>query len=280
MGCRLAIGAMLCTAVIASDGAAFNITPPVRLVDTDMYLDGGTLNFVLIGAQAETLRGGFDNSLSSQIERETCPPHCFVGGTYPTNPGVRLLPLWGPEERELVDLLMTVVRDMASPDEVQVLLRARGGADVPIKFYNGKGHFIAAVEGRRQTLEAIDHGLLASHQDTNHIFAGADTARVESLIMSRATNQFVVTFRDALGGPIRMTFPASLENAMGPSFLGGRNHESRYATGSHGDRRFMTYVAFALRDSSNTIVNRSDKEDLLRLLEVRRAKILELDRGC
>jgi len=39
---------------------AFNLTPPIRLVATSMYADGGTTYFVLADSKGETLRGGFD----------------------------------------------------------------------------------------------------------------------------------------------------------------------------------------------------------------------------
>ncbi len=49
ISCFLALGAF-------PDGAvAFNLTRAVRLVNSSMYLDGGTVYFVLVGTQAETL---------------------------------------------------------------------------------------------------------------------------------------------------------------------------------------------------------------------------------
>jgi hypothetical protein len=271
--CLLTIGAG------SSSPGAFNLTPPVRLVDTSMYADGGTVYFVLVGAQSETLRGGMDGGMKTGDM--TCPLHCFVGGDYPTKPGVRLLPLWGSEERKLVDLLMTVVRNMGSPDEVQSLLKARSGAEVPSKFRGkGKWIFASAVNRRKQTLDAIDHGMLASPEDANRAFSGADTAHVKELVRDLKTGRFLITFPSANGEDIRFGFPASPDSFMNPSSFAGRKFDSRYVAGSSEDRRFMTYVMMTLRSDRASSVDQRDREDLLEILRQRRAKILEADTRC
>lgn len=271
--CLLTIGAG------SSSPDAFNLTPPVRLVYTSLYADGGTICFVLVGAQSETLRGGLEGSLR-RVD-VTCPSHCFLGGDHPTKPGVRLLPLWGSEERKLVDLLMTVVRNMGSPDEVQSLLKARSGAEVPSKFRGkGKWIFASAVNRRKQTLDAIDHGMLVRPEDVNRTFSGADTAHVKEFVRDLKTDRFFLTFRSANGEDIRFGFPASPDSFMNPASFTGRRFDSRNVAGSYEDRCNMTYVMMTLRSDRASSVDQRDREDLLEILRRRRAKILEADTRC
>jgi hypothetical protein len=258
-----------------------DLTPPVRLLNTSAYADGGTVFFVLSDARGKTLQGGFDGRI--RLADETCPQHCFLGGDYPTKPGVRLLPLWGSEERKLIHLLATVISDTASADEVQILLWARSGAEIPSKLRNELSGFIRAVEWRRQTLEAIDHGLLAGTNSPYQLFSGADTARAESLVRDQATNRLVITFRDAKGKVIRIGYPASIDSVMSPASFSGDRFDSRYLAGSWTDRMMVTKVSTALgkiKGNGSPSVNERDRSALLKLLKVRTAKILEADKDC
>jgi hypothetical protein len=190
-----------------------------------------------------------------------------------------MLPLWGDEERQLVSLLAKVVSEMASPDELQLLLEAKSGAEVPSKFHEGRWGFIRAVEGRKQTLEAIDQGLLVGPRGLRSLFSGAETSHVESLRRTHNPQRFVLAFRDAQGDRIRIGFPTSLDSVMSPASFAGERFDSRYLAGSWIDRMMVTLVTIALERDS-TSVDARDRMDLLKVLELRRKKILEADKGC
>src|SRR4029450_1278798 len=119
----------------SNESATMDLTPPVRLLTTSSYEDGGTLSFVLADARGQTLQGGLDGRIL--LRDATCPWHWFVGADHPTMSGARLLPLWGAEEHALVHLLNAVISDMASPEEVQAVLRAKSGSEAPSKFQEG-----------------------------------------------------------------------------------------------------------------------------------------------
>ena len=248
----------------------FNLTPPVRLIDTNAYRDGRTTCFALVDARAETLRGGFDGR--TQLDEVTCPLHCFIGGDYPTEPGVRLLPLWGSEERQLVKLLGAVSIDTLSMNKARR------------DFAFARDGFVHVVEERRKTLEAIDLGLMASPDATHRLFAGADTSRAESLIRDHAANRFLVTFRKPDGQEIRIGFPDSPDSVMSLSLLSGERFVARHQAGSIADRWMMTLVTLALKDTPApdvvSAIYERDRDALLEILRLRRSKILEADKGC
>ena len=92
---------------------------PVQLAATHFYRDGGTVSFTLVGAGGETLKGGSDGRMQAGSSPRLY--HCYVGGEYPSRPGARLVPLWGPEERDLAALKVTAPfrADSVSVDRLQ-----------------------------------------------------------------------------------------------------------------------------------------------------------------
>ena len=265
----------------SNESATMGLTPPVRLLKTSSYVDGGTLCFVLADARGQTLQGGLDGRIL--LSDATCPWQWFVGADHPTKPGARLLPLWGSEEHELVHLLVSVISDTASPGEVQAVLRAKSGSEAPSKFQDGGlWYFIRTVEGRRLTLEAVDHGLLAGTH-APQLFQGADTARVESVVRDRAANRYVVTFRDAEAKAVRIGYPASPDSVMNSAWFSGPGYERSYAAGTWTDRIMLTKVKSALDQTPGDAapsMKDADRSALLELLELRRKRILAADKDC
>jgi len=280
----LALGALfvLTAGAGSNEPAPLDLALPVRLLDSNMYLDGGTVFFVLSDARGRILHGGFDGQIRI-VGDDVCPQHCFVGGDHPTEPGVRFLPLWGSEERKLVHLLVAVISDTASPAEVEDLVWYKSGPEIPEKLHGGIAGLVRAVEARRRTLEAIDHGLLWARTGPVQLFAGADTARAESLVRDRTSDRFAVTFHDAKGGKIRIGYSASPDSVMASASFSGERFDSRYPAGTVVDRMMVTTVSRALKlENGNPTpsMNERDRSALLDLLKVRTAKILEADKDC
>ena len=76
------------------------VSHPARCIDARYYEDGGTIGTTLVGAERDTLRGGFDGRMREGSN--SYPQHCFVGADYVGESRARLLPFWGQEEREFV----------------------------------------------------------------------------------------------------------------------------------------------------------------------------------
>jgi hypothetical protein len=251
----------------------------VRFVAAHSYWDGGTVSFVLVDAQGETFRGGFDG----RIQFEDSPPRrCYVGNDHPTEAGSRFLQLWGPEERELVELLTTVISDTLSADELKSL---RSSSDLSPADYELR-RLAGTVEHRRLKLEAIDQGFLVSPDETCRYFKATSPLHAERLVVDGdgATKRFVITIRDAQEKEFCASFPASLDSIMSPSSF--TNWGSRAGVGQRKDRLLMTLVLMALdadpryevaQGTARTPQYQQDRASLLGLLRIRRTRILEAD---
>jgi hypothetical protein len=148
----------------ASAGNNFGLTEPIRLAWADIYLDGGTVSFILVGAQAETLRGGFDGRM--QEVSSLFPRHCYIGDAHPSDSLARMLPLWGPDERALIRLLKTLLADSLSSNEISNLLSIGSAMRLPRGVNVGLWHLVRAVDGRQRLLKAIDKGFLTCPEST------------------------------------------------------------------------------------------------------------------
>ena len=267
---------------VAVDAALFGLTCPLRLASAACYSDGGTVGFAIVGAAADTLRGGFDGRMRQA--GSYCSPHCYVGGDYPTTPEVRPLPLWGLEERALIRLLTTVLGDTLSADQIQTLLSTSSALRLPTGVSVELWHLTGAVEVRRKTQEAIDQGLLMSREATLGYFRVATPLRTDGLVWDHTGKRFALGVRDSLGKSYQVSFPATPDSILGcssVSWSGG--HILWLRAGSWEDRALVTLVLLALgRDDAQAgeptkIANQVDRKALLDLLRSRTAKVLEID---
>jgi hypothetical protein len=239
-------------------------------------LDGGTSSFVLIDARGTTLRGGFDSRI--RFDDADCPGKCYVGVNHPSESGVRFLPLWSSEERELIHLLETAIKDTATAGGTRVAPSNQENSGMV-----DLGSLVSRVEGRRQMYEAFDQGLLIPRESIR-LFSGADTARVESLVRNPGGNRFIVISRDADGEEIRMGYPVSSDSVMNAASFSGQRFDSRYVAGSWVDREMITFVTIALKEALErgwpVKGDPRDASKLLAILDLRRRKILENDADC
>jgi len=278
-----------------------SLTPPVRLARVDFYLDGGTVGFVVVGAQAETLRGGFDGRMvgypirtddRGRLVGPISTPHrhhCYVGSEYPTGPGTRLLPLWGGEERALVRLLTQVIEDTLSTDQVQQLLGTSSAMDLPHDISVDLWHFVCAVDFRRQTHDALDHGLLCSPRVALHYFGMVPPVRADSIGLDPVSGRFVIRIRDAQASTRRVSFPASPDSIMSSSSTSWPVHWRTEETlvGDTQDRMLLTLIAVAIGDDADSLAALQSRDYLTQyqqneavlriLLRMRSSRILEAD---
>jgi hypothetical protein len=141
---------------------SFGVAKPIRLVGVHWYWDGGTTSFVLVDATGKAFKGGFDG----RIRLADSPPRgCYVGNDYPTDAGVRFLPTGGSEERELVDLLATVLSDSLG-DEFESLCPP--GSTAP------PGHGSSAKSGSIPVLNYEFWSLICSVTSRQRTFDGLD----------------------------------------------------------------------------------------------------------
>jgi hypothetical protein len=196
---------------------------------------------------------------------------------------VRSLPLWGPEERALISLATRVIDDTLSSDQVRRLLSTSSAMDLPSNISVDLWHFVRAVNGRRQTHEALDLGLLCSPGSARQYFGMVSPIRADSIGVDPVSGGFVVRIRDAQASVLRVSFPASPDSVMSPSSSSWpvRSAWDYNLAGDSQDRLLMTLLSVALggasQSSAYSTQDQQERATLLGLLRMRTARILEAD---
>ena len=96
---------------------------PLHIMTVGKYLDGGTESFEVRDSKGVTIAGGCDGRMSTAM-----PKQWFAGAQHPEQ-GARLLPLWGAEERALVQLALAAFEDaLAESTRAHLAGIPRGGA--------------------------------------------------------------------------------------------------------------------------------------------------------
>ena len=235
----------------------FGLTHPVHLAGTDYYTDGGTVAFVLVGAQHDTLRGGFDGRMQTTAIgspadgrvrfASTSPRHCYVGSKYPSEPHARLLPLWGSEERALIQLLTSVLGRKLSSDQTRRLISTTSARDLPRGVSIDLWQLVRAVDGRRQMQEALDQSLLATFEAALRDFGVVPPLGADSLVVDPASRRFLFQIHDARGKRLRVTFPAFPDSLLSPSSASTPGRPIRWCeAGGWDDRSLVTLISKAL----------------------------------
>lgn len=192
-----------------------------------------------------------------------------------TDHGARMPRLWGAEERALIDLLRNVLGDTLSADQIHFLLSPIVAGDLPRETSVALWHLVNAVEGRHQTHEALDKGLMASPQAALRSFHVVEPLLAKEVALDTASQRFVIRIQDAQGKGIRATFPASEDSIACHSWIAGEANTGLWCeVGSSYDRQLMTLVSMALEADRTSSF---EKLNLKVLLNVRRTRILESD---
>lgn len=267
---------LIMLAVLVTAGASQGLDEPtapgqllgrVHITDLDFYLDGGTVFFGVSDSLGHSLQGCFDH----RVRRggEGFPRLIYLGGKYPDRSGTRPLRLWGPEERALISLLHSTLRDSLTSEELILLqwagsYREIGGASVQL------WHFVKVVEARRRCHDALDRGYLMHEEDVARWFKVERALSILSI--SHETPGFAtVVVSDAAGKQVTVGIPT--EAPADSTWATGADFRIRHSAGSWEDRYTVSLVAYAISQSPESEATRA----LQAALERRRQVILSAD---
>jgi hypothetical protein len=222
-------------------------TPPppdgaLHIQEISFFRDGGTVGVRASDPQGGILEACFDGR--PQLAESSYPRHVFLGGQHPSRPDARPLPLWGPEERALIDRLHAALCDSLAPDQRRLLQRARGVGEIGA-FSTEIWHLVRAVEGRRRVHEALDHGHLMHAED---VIAWFDLAPPVSLVSVEqdAAGVATVVVQDAADNRIFAEIPVA--SPVDRSRVSTADYDHTFALGTWPDRYLTTLVALAVRE--------------------------------
>jgi len=251
-----------------------DLARPVKIVDYAYYMDGGTVGVTLSGTRRDTLSGGFDGRMRE--ESHSYPQHCYVGGPYVKGAGVRLLPLWGTEERAFVSLVQQGIESEISRDKRRRLLATTSAIRLSLDDVR-IWQLVRRSEDRRQLLDALDRGEMLGDRATLSYFEAKAPITLDRIRRDGSSKAFEIVIGDGASGGHTIYLPADpAKVASGPTTLGGKFHLSMPA-GTNEDRLLMQLVYIALRDD-RTHVAPSLRAQVRELLKIRRERILDVDR--
>jgi hypothetical protein len=275
------IGPMARPDVAASRGSAeLQGTPPFRVVRAMFYLDGGTTSAEIVDAAGRKVLVGFDGR--SQGGR-AYPWHCFVGAAHPSEPGARVLPLWGAQERAMVRLVNAAIGRTLNARQKRLLLAASNAAPLPRELAPGIEELVRMAEARRRTLEALDRGELTSLDAALSRFEARRPLRVNA--MSRGSDG-VVNLSVADGKGSKFVVALSDTGSGLGSVVTTQAYRLQFPPGSNEDRLALTLVSAALKGTGGVraapsakrrFLTPADRTALAGLLERRKARILRED---
>jgi hypothetical protein len=255
------------------------LVPPIHIVKSDSYLDGGTIMVVLADDHGDTLHGGFDGRMHPGLD--SYPWHCFMGGDYPTvngtrepNPGTRLLPLWGREERALVwQIGMGLENELSASERESLRVRQSPTGLVPWPRQREMWELLRAYDQREATLDALDRGAIESDAVTLAFFNLRSPLSISKV--TRSEDSLNVIVRANGGVEWQIVLPSDSSRAIrGPS---GYRHGVvvNFPIGTTYDRCMIALVEMALRSDAEQ--GNSTHLELERLLAIRKRRILADD---
>jgi len=236
--------------------SSFGLTPPVRIGFCEEHPQDGTLGVTLVDRSGKEFSCGLEVGRTAALggpgQPASWPRHVFVGATGPTLPAARLLPLWGTEERALIQLLTVAIADSISDAQNDLLLKgARSGIlSDPGGF--GLLRLIGSVERRRRMLAAISEGETAPVGDALAYFGLSGAPTVKRIELDRSNRLRSVTVVDAKGQELTASTRAPDGQAREDAWL---VHLARLQgplyipLGAYEERYLLTVLATAIRSS-------------------------------
>lgn len=294
----MAAGVSVPCAGKADSHVPFDLVPPLQLEMTDIYLDGGTVFFRVKDSRDKSIIGGFDGRMcGGDRDMTRCGPwHLFLGAEYPDKPGARLLPLWGEEERQVVQLLAMVVRARLQPDHLNFLLDVQSAMDLPDSISVGLWHLVGRTIRRERVLDAIDRGLPDCEDCMQRRVDTSTPCAVSSIAFVDSTANYEVTMRDPEGIRFVLCLPTdSLTADPAPTSMSYRGEKTylyhtdagpvanrpfivvKHALGSLEDRCWLTTLMVSLPRCAREIRGAELIDPLMRMVRWRAKKTLETD---
>lgn len=173
-----------------------------------------------------------------------------MGATHPTRTGARSLPLWGAEERSLLQLLTSAIADSISDEQNDFLLKGASSEN----FSDARGaeflRLIGGVERRRRMLAAVSDGEVAPVPDAFAYFELRGPLTVQDVDLDPAGRLRTITLRDAAGRGVAASVKRSDSRAGGGAWsvdLGGDRQGLYVPLGGYEERYLLTVLSAALR---------------------------------
>jgi hypothetical protein len=229
-----------------------------------MFLDGGTVMFEIADRSGRRLVGGFDGRMCEvDSDMNRCGRwHMFLDADHPTRAGARLLPLWGKEERALIQLLRSILDEQLSRPDQEHVARITGKNELPDSVSIEHWHLVRDVVGRERLLEAIDRGLPACDDCMGSHLGNEQPFAVGSITRNDSTDCYEVMLRDHRGGGFVLALPADTTSTRLPSSMFWSTNYAyasdegptkwfphtvlRSAIGASGDRCLLTTIMLVL----------------------------------
>jgi hypothetical protein len=248
-----------------------NVKGPVRIARAGVFMDGGTCSAELLDAKGQRFYIGFDGRM--QMGDGLWPYHCFIGAEHPRRMGARMLPLWGPEERAMIAIANAAIDATLIPGQRATVLRtASRGTPKGVDW--GVAAFVIRVQGRMETLEALDQGELDGLGATLTYFNARAPLAADRIIARPGAAGFDITIADRDGKSWRISIPSSSDSA---SAVVGASYRLKSRNGSHQERMLLTLLSHALKNP--TASPDTAHLALVRQIDQRKARILADDRS-
>jgi hypothetical protein len=244
-------GAGLRTDACAS---AFGLMAPVKIAYFDEYPQDGTIGVGLVDRKGTKflcgIDGGCRGTIASRKAPASRPQHLFVGATYPARPGAKLLPLWGTEERSLLQLLTSAIADSISDAQNDFLLKRATTGDL----YDARGaeflRLIGGVERRRRMLAAVTSGEVAPVPDAFAYFGLRGPVGVQVVELDRSGRLSSIAVSDATGRGVAASVERSDSRSGGGAWsvdIGGGLSRLYVPLGGYEERYLLTVLSAALQ---------------------------------
>jgi hypothetical protein len=234
--------------------SAFGLLAPVKIAYFDEYPEDGTIGVGLVDRRGTKFLCGIDGGCGSNIASRKAPAsrpqHLFVGATYPARSGARLLPLWGTEERSLLQLLTSAIADSISDAQNDFLLK---GATMG-NLYDARGaeflRLIGGVERRRRMLAAVSSGEVAPVPDAFAYFGLRGPVGIQGVELDGSGRLSSIAVSDATGRGVAASVERSDSRSGGGAWsigIGGDLRRLYVPLGGYEERYLLTVLSAALR---------------------------------
>jgi hypothetical protein len=185
-----------------------------------------------------------------------------------------MLPLWGTEERAIIQVLTGALHDKFSPDQVHRIRACVAARDLPEGVTIDLWHLLSQVEARRRTHIAIDQGLLYDGEDAAHWFGAIGRLHVDSLRISRDSTMVRLRICDTQPKAFSVDLPIAPDSIMLASSISCPDWHLRLVAGTTEDRMLLALVSTAVATDRRTMLQTHRVSDF-----VSRDELVALDKA-
>lgn len=284
----------------AADTAPFGLVPPLKIVRSDMYLDGGSVMFEIQDATGRRLVGGFDGRMcaiqsgrAGEPSLDPCTPgRLYIGAEHPTLAGARLLPLCGDEERAVIRLLDSALDTELAPSEREFLRKSKSVVAGQVMLW----YLVQRTASRQRFLACIDRGLLDCDDCLTGYLGVVNPIVIHAIDFVDSNATYVVTLADSSGTEFILSLPAdSSHTNPSPSSMAFREEKAYTfpsdqgptvwrsrsvmlnAFGSSGDRCALTVLMLTAQALDAEIAGADIADEMMAMVRWRARRTRETD---